>query len=297
MIGEVNSDPKMATVDIEKLPEIPNLSTSALPLKAMLSRYYIRDKRFKDALHVLKESENANPFLHYNDFLRTSIYVSLSKFDSAHYYSKRAFHAWPRSFIYYKNLIFTSTKLKDTLELQRALNLSIKVNNDNAQTWNQYLLAMFELKKGADKSLLATLETTMQKFSGDTAILNPTLKLFRATNLDLQNLKSKAYDLFVAGKYMKSADVSLALSKQEPEEYSHLENVGICYYAANRFAESLIYLTKSEQHPGNNTGKSAYFAGMSQISIGKKSEACESFSRAAAKSYPDAAAALKMYCK
>lgn len=223
--------------------------------------------------------------------------MSLSKFDSAHYYSKRAFHAWPRSFIYYKNLIFTSTKLKDTLELQRALNLSIKVNNDNAQTWNQYLLAMFELKKGADKSLLAKLEMTLQRFSRDTAILNPTRNLLRATNLDLQNLKSKAYDLFVAGKYMKSADVSLALSKQEPEEYSHLENVGICYYAANRFAESLIYLTKSEQHPGNNTGKSAYFAGMSQISLGKKAEACASFSQSANKSYPDAATSLKMYCK
>lgn len=115
VMGEVNADPKMATIEVEKLPDIPNLSSSTLPMKAMLSRYYIRDKRFDDALRVLKESENDNPFLHYNDFLRTSIYASLNKMDSAHFYAKRAFDAWPRASSYYKNMIFTSAKLKDTM--------------------------------------------------------------------------------------------------------------------------------------------------------------------------------------
>jgi O-antigen ligase len=63
VMGEVNSDPKMATIDVEKLPDMPNLSSSTLPMKAMMARYYIRDKRFDDALRVLKESENDNPFL------------------------------------------------------------------------------------------------------------------------------------------------------------------------------------------------------------------------------------------
>ncbi|MFM1820010.1 MAG: hypothetical protein RLZZ402_369, partial [Bacteroidota bacterium] len=40
VMGEVNADPKMATVDVEKLPDIPNLSSSTLPMKAMMARYY-----------------------------------------------------------------------------------------------------------------------------------------------------------------------------------------------------------------------------------------------------------------
>jgi TolA-binding protein len=36
---------------------------------------------------------------------------------------------------------------------------------------------------------------------------------------------------------------------------------------------------------------------MSQISTGKKAEACASFARAKAKDYPDAAAAIAQYCK
>ena len=296
VMGEVNADPKMATIDVEKLPDIPNLSSSTLPMKAMMARYYIRDKRFDDALRVLKESENDNPFLHYNDFLRTSIYASLNKMDSAHLYAKRAFDAWPRASSYYKNMIFTSAKLKDTNEIKRALQVSLDANNDIALTWNQYLLGMFEVKQGADKTMLAQLEKTLKKFPSDTAILNPTKNMLRGGNRDLQGLMAKGNALFGKGKYVQAATIYKELSALDPGNFSHLENVGICYYAGKRFAESLFYFAKSEQHPGNNTGKSAYFAGMSQLSIGKKADACSSFSRSQAKGYPDAAAAIAQNC-
>ena len=296
VMGEVNADPKMATVDVEKLPDIPNLSSSTLPMKAMMARYYIRDKRFDDALRILKESENDNPFLHYNDFLRTSIYASLNKMDSANFYAKRAFDAWPRASSYYKNMIFTSAKLKDTNAIKRALQVSLDVNNDNALTWNQYLLGMFEVKQGADKNLLAQLEQTLKKFPADTAILNPTTKMLRGGNRDLQGLIAKGNALFVKGKYSQAAAMYKELATLDPGNFSHLENVGICYYAGRSFAESLFYFAKSEQHPGNNTGKSAYFAGMSQLSIGKKAEACSSFKRSQAKGYPDAAKAIAQHC-
>ena len=297
VMGEVNSDPKMATIDVEKLPDMPNLSSSTLPMKAMLSRYYIRDKRFDDALRVLKESEKDNPFLHYNDFLRTSIYASLNKIDSAHFYAKRAFNAWPRASSYYKNIIFTSAKLKDTNEIKRALQVSLDAKNDIAITWNQYLLGMFEVKRGTDKALLETLNQTLKKFPADTAILNPTRVMLMGGNSSLQSLTAKGNALFVQGKYTQAAQAYIEMSKLDTGNFTHLENAGICFYAGKRFAESLIYFAKSEQHPGNNTGKSAYFGGMSQLSLGKKPEACASFQRAQLKSYPDAAAAIAQNCK
>lgn len=297
VMGEVNSDPKMATIDVEKLPDIPNLSSSTLPMKAMMARYYIRDKRFDDALRVLKESENDNPFLHYNDFLRTSIYASLNKMDSAHFYAKRAFNAWPRASSYYKNMIFTSAKLKDTNEIKRALQVSLDANNDIAITWNQYLLGMFEVKRGTDKTLLAQLNQTLKRFPADTAILNSTRALLMGGNTNLQALTAKGNALFVQGKYAQAAKAYIELAQLDPGNFTHLENAGICYYAGRMFAESLIYFAKSEQHPGNNTGKSAYFGGMSQLSLGKKPEACASFQRAQLKSYPDAAAAIAQNCK
>ena len=48
---------------------IPNLSTSTLPIKGLVARYYFRDKQYAEALQLLNESENVNPYLHYNDFI------------------------------------------------------------------------------------------------------------------------------------------------------------------------------------------------------------------------------------
>jgi tetratricopeptide (TPR) repeat protein len=194
-------------------------------------------------------------------------------------------------------MIFTSAKLKDTNEIKRALQVSLDVHNDNALVWNQYLLGMFEVKQGADKNLLAQLEKTLKKFPADTALLNPTKNMLRGGNRDLQGLTAKGNALFVKGKYLQAAAIYKELSQLDPGNFSHLENVGICYYAGRLFAESLFYFAKSEQHPGNNTGKSAYFAGMSQLSIGKKADACASFNRSQAKGYPDAAAAIAQHCK
>jgi tetratricopeptide (TPR) repeat protein len=216
--------------------------------------------------------------------------------DSAHFYAKRAFDAWPRASSYYKNIIFTSAKLKDTNEIKRALQVSLDAHNDIALTWNQYLLGMFEVKQGADKNLLAQLEKTLKKFPADTAILNPTKNMLRGGNRDLQGLMAKGNALFVKGNYGQAAAIYKELSSLDPGNFSHLENVGICYYAGKRYDESLFYFAKSEQHSGNNTGKSAYFAGMSQLSSGKKAEACASFARSKAKGYPDAAAAIAQNC-
>ena len=108
---------------------------------------------------------------------------------------------------------------------------------------------------------------------------------------------AKGNALFVNGKYIQAAAIYKELATLDPGNFSHLENVGICYYAGRSFTESLFYFAKSEQHPGNNTGKSAYFAGMSQLSISKKADACASFKRAQAKGYSDAAAAIAQHCK
>jgi tetratricopeptide (TPR) repeat protein len=121
--------------------------------------------------------------------------------------------------------------------------------------------------------------------------------MLRGGSRDLKGLMAKGNALFVKGKYIQAAAIYKELATLDPGNFSHLENVGICYYAGRSFTESLFYFAKSEQHPGNNTGKSAYFAGMSQLSISKKTDACASFKRAQAKGYPDAAAAIAQHCK
>ena len=301
VMGEVNADPVMKTEDVEKLPSIPNMSSSTLPLKAMIARYYIRDKKYDEALALLKESDNVNPHLYYNDFLRTAIYAAKNNFDSALYSSKRAFYNWPNATSYYKNLIFAASKKKDSTEIKKAFNLIVDHFN-TPFTWNNYLLGMYEVKGSADANLNNMLDSAIKMFPNDLATFSQTKALFNRNLKDANNKNANDYtteglQAFQKGQYVNAASSYMSAFKLDPTNYTHAENVGICLYTAQKFAGAIDYFKKSIAVGSSTTGKSEYYLGMSYLSIGKKIEACSALQLANAKKYPDAAAAITTNCK
>jgi O-antigen ligase len=301
VMGEVNADPVMKTEDVEKLPSIPDMSSSTLPLKAMIARYYIRDKNYDKALALLNESDNVNPHLYYNDFLRTAIYAAKNNFDSALYSSKKAFYNWPNATSYYKNLIFAASKKKDSTEIKKAFNLIVGHFN-TPFTWNNYLLGMYEVKGSADANLNNMLDSAIKMFPNDVATFNQTKALFSRTLKDANNKNVNDYtteglQAFQKGQYVKAASCYASAFKLDPTNYTHAENVGICYYTAQKFADAIDYFKKSIAVGSSTTGKSEYYVGMSYIATGKKLEACNALQLANAKKYPDAAAAITNNCK
>ena len=301
VMGEVNADPVMKTEDVEKLPSIPDMSSSTLPLKAMIARYYIRDKNYDEALRLLKESDNVNPHLYYNDFLRTAIYAAKNNFDSALYSSKKAFYNWPNATSYYKNLIFAASKKKDSTEIKKAFNLIVDHFN-TPFTWNNYLLGMYEVKGSADANLNNMLDSAIKMFPNDVATFNQTKALFSRTLKDANNKNVNDYtteglQAFQKGQYVKAASCYTSAFKLDPTNYTHAENVGICYYTAQKYTDAIEYFKKSIAVGSSTTGKSEYYLGMSYIATGKKLEACNALQLANAKKYPDAAAAITNNCK
>ena len=171
VMGEIDADPKMALDEVkDAFPIFPNLSTSTLPIKALVARYYFRDKLYDESMRLLNESENVNPALHYNDFIRTAIYAAKQNYDSTAYYAYRAFYNWPRATSYYKNALFAAAKKKDTVEINKVYNV-YKKYRDGGEAVNQYLMAMYEVKGGADKKMINILDSAFIHFPKDTVPL------------------------------------------------------------------------------------------------------------------------------
>jgi tetratricopeptide (TPR) repeat protein len=301
VMGEVNADPVMKTEDVEKLPAIPDMSSSTLPLKAMIARYYIRDKKYDEALALLKESENVNPHLYYNDFLRTAIYAAKNNFDSALISSKKAFYNWPNATSYYKNLIFAASKKKDSTEIKKAFNLIVDHFN-TPFTWNNYLLGMYEVKGSADANLNNMLDSAIKMFPNDLATFSQTKALFNRTAVDANNKTVNDYTTlglkaFQQGQYVKAAGYYMKAANMDPTNYTHAENVGICLYTAQKYQDAISYFNRSIAVGTSTTGKSEYYLGLSYLSSGKKIEACNALQLANNKKYPDAAATIKSNCQ
>jgi len=301
VMGEVNADPVMKTEDVEKLPAIPDMSSSTLPLKAMIARYYIRDKKYDEALALLKESDNVNPHLYYNDFLRTAIYAAKNNFDSALISSKKAFYNWPNATSYYKNLIFAASKKKDSTEIKKAFNLIVGHFN-TPFTWNNYLLGMYEVKGKADANLNHMLDSAIKLFPNDGATFTQTKALFNRSAVDANNKTVNDYTAeglkaFQQAQYVKAANLYMKAANIDPTNYTHAENVGICLYTAQKYQDAISYFNKSIAVGTSTTGISEYYLGLSYLSTGKKIEACNALQLANNKKYPDAAASIKSNCQ
>ena len=293
--------PEMKTEDVEKLPAIPDLSTSTLPLKAILARYYIRDKKYGEALALLKESDNVNPYLYYNDFLRTTIYFEKNNIDSALICSKKAFYNWPNSTGYYKNLIIAEASKKDSTEIKKAFNFIVDHYN-TPFTWNNYLLGMLEVKGKVDANLNHILDSAIKLFPNDGATFSQTKVLFNKWTIDSNNKTANDYVVFALkafqqGQYFKAANYYMKAANIDSTNYTHTENIGMCLYNSQKYLDAITYFNKSIALGTSTTGKSEYYLGNCYIARGKKIEACNALQLANNKKFPDAAASIKSNCQ
>jgi tetratricopeptide (TPR) repeat protein len=300
VMGEINEDPKMALDEVkDAFPEIPNLSTSTLPIKALVARYYLRDKMNDEAMRLLNESEHVNPYLHYNDFIRTAIFSSQGKMDSTFYYAKKAFYNWPRATSYYKNMIFAAAKMKDTAEATKAFNTYIKYRN-SGEAWNQYILGLIEINQTPITQTRALLDTAASKFPADSALFVKTRSLLYGTAISSGSLPNYALlgaQAFQKGKYLVAANYYSQASAADPSNFTHFENMGICYYTAKSYEKAIQYFNKAIDLPSANSGKSEFFKAMSYIALGNNAAGCNALQAAKAKNYPGVDAQIAQYCK
>ena len=138
IMGDLGVKPVLKLDDVKNVPMIPNLSFNTLPLSPILARYYIREKRYDEAYRLLNADKNANPSVHYNDYVLSQYFEAIKNNDSAYFYAKEAFHNWPRVGIYYYNLMPLAIRNKDTAEMNKAFASFITYRND-APTWKLYL--------------------------------------------------------------------------------------------------------------------------------------------------------------
>jgi len=300
VMGEINEDPKMPLDEVkDAFPEIPNLSTSTLPIKALVARYYFRDKKYDEAMRLLNESEAVNPYLHYNDFIKTAVFSTQLKFDSTFAYAKKAFYNWPRATSYYKNMIFASAKMKDTAEVTKAFKTYTKYRN-TAEGWNQYILALIEINQTPISTTKALFDSAVKKFPADSAIFANTSSLIYGNavmNGAMPNYVALGAQAFQKGQYSNAANLYLKASQVDPSNYSHFENVGICYYTAKSFDKAIQYFNRAIDLPSANTGKSEFFKAMSYIALGNKAAGCSALQAAKAKNYPGVDVQIAQYCK
>lgn len=78
-----------------KFPDYPTINDAGMPIVCTKAEFLIKEKRFDEALEVLKSAKKANPYHMGDDKLRMNIFQAIEQYDSAMYYANRGLQALP----------------------------------------------------------------------------------------------------------------------------------------------------------------------------------------------------------
>ncbi len=302
-------------------PSIPNLTSSAQPIEGILARYYSENKKYPEALFLLRKSINDNPYIFYNQFLMANLFYTIGNLDSAKYYGEMAFHNRPRANTYYQTLIAIHAKRRDTASITKVFNVYSKYRNEPF-AWNLYISGLLnalqrgtpQLVKLADSALTmfapngnnpaseqdyANLQKRKEEIVGNlnftgTVAANPeeTAALIQKATL----IYNEGVAAFSKQDYKTAAAKFVQAAKINAFNYAIYENAGVSYFNLKDYRKAIVYFDKVIALNISKDGKSEFFKGVSLINLGDKDAACKILQIAKAKNYTDANTIIAQYC-
>ena len=268
------SDDVLALLESDFNSDLPNLSYTAIPIKALMSRYYTAKGDYSKALSLLDESIAENPYLKFSESEKAEVYDILGVKDSFKYYSKESFYGLPKNQRHWIQFSKASVIDNDTLALDEGFEL-IK---DETNTFFRlaYLSTNFSIGRDSDHVKQIALESK-NIFNQDEEIrLSADYIIYGKVNVDSAIVLSKnAEKFFGSGIYDRSSKNYILASELNPGDHTHFENAGVSLLREKKYSESLKYLQYVKDSLNPKTGKSEYLMASIYEIQGKLKEACD----------------------
>ena len=289
---------KLPLETVEKFEDqLPNITVTTLPLKMLKARYYMRDSVVEKALSLYYQSRKDNPYLKIADFELAKYHFKENNMDSAEYYSRMAFKALPRNYLYTRQYFQILTKQKKEQELDNAFK-EIK-NNFIIDQWRDYMFSKITINKDSKDELIDLLNVAKENISDQNQLLTiETILKVGYSNLDdLGKIIIDAETFYKQDKFIEAANLYESAARMNDSEYTHYENAALSFYRGDNFeqAEKLFRYVLSSFEVKN--GKSEFYLGLLLYEKKELENACNFWNIAINKNYPLALKVKQTFCK
>ena len=282
---------------IEKMElEIPNVTVTTIPLKSIKARYYLNNNQYDKALKSLEGSSKPNPFLYFTENMKSRIFQAKGNTDSAYYYSKIAFFGLPNNSLHVANFVKLAMAKKDTISIKKAADQLL--DNQSQANWQNIITAYIDIVGAENPELMKLTNRAVEIFpKNQNFLLLRKLAHIKPSKIRSGvNLAKEALLHFQNKQYAKAASYYLEAAKEDPMEYSYLENAATCFYQLKEYGNSMLYSSKVINILNPGTGKSEYLHGISKIAMGDLQGGCNFISKAIELNYKEALVTQKQFC-
>lgn len=269
------AQPGVTWMDVNpKFPAIPNLAENNIPINDTKAWYLFRSQKYDEALYLLNQDKNANPYSMSKEWLKASIYTSRGMIDSAHFYSKKGFFIRPRNLSLFNIVCRTSVPLKDTTTIQKAFK-EYRKYRDEPHAWKIYMRSLFAVHY--DRTELVKLADSLAKTFPNDSEIQHTRYFIRAGFAGMKK------------DFPEALENLLGIMKLFPNDYENMENIGITYYFLKDYASAAKYFKRVADAKVYPNGKSEFYLGNCLLQLGQKEEACKYLYISANRNYPGGA--------
>lgn len=266
-----DANPPFKSDEVNPLfPSIPNLNEVGMPIANMKAKYLAQEGKYKEALTILNEDKQSNPYLYFAEFIKANIALSSGQIDTGVYYAKLAYYNRPANQQLYDLLYDLSRDLNDTMEMKKAFGKKTSTRPE-ATDYFKHSQSFYTINKNTDIRL-NTLQDGLKKFPKDST-LNFQFNFVKGLVYFNQQNNAEAISLFIK-----------ALSYQDSPFAN--QNIGYGYFNMGKFSEAIPYLSNALSSGQFRDGRTEYYRGRCYLQLSQFDKACLDFKQAAAFGYP-----------
>ena len=260
--------------------DFPNLTETAMPIKAMKARYYWLAGKKEEAHEMALKGIKDNPKIHFGDNLKSIFFLEENKIDSAYYYAKKAFDGLPNNMPHYDMYMRTLAFKRDATAINEAFNRVHKLAGDTKGIWTIYLRTLALTRSLGDPFSMAKAQEAFKLYPTDENIfqLYRILTYGQAKIAAADKFAADAKDMFDKGNFLGAADLYAKAFDSDPLQYSHSVNAALTYYKIRDFNKAIKYLSlsKSSKDPAV-VEKAIRFSALSFSQLGDLKQTCANF--------------------
>ena len=260
--------------------DFPNLTETAMPIKAMKARYYYLAGKKQEAHEMALKGVKDNPKIHFGNNLKATFFLQENKIDSAYYYAKKAFDGLPNNMPHYDLYMRTLAFKRDAQAINSAFEKVRKVGGDTKSIWTIYLRTLALTRSIGDPFSMAKSQEAFNLYPNDENIFQLYRILTYGQNriAEADNFSNNAKALFDKGEYSQAAELYVKAFDKDPLRYSIALNAAFSFFNLKDFASALKYFNMSIQSKKDEVSeKGSRFKALCLINLGNRKEGCAEF--------------------
>lgn len=275
-------------------PLLPNLSMEAEPIVVSKARYLFRDKKYEQALELLK-ADRSSPYDTRPEFFIAQAYFNLGNYDSALVYNYKVYKYKP---LFFNNLLNICRILEIKKLYPEAMDLVYKFTTMDRTNPDGYLFGAALCENGGymDKAI-ALLDSGQKYLSGNEEIMKQKTELSVKVKIKpYEEIYRKAQQAYVNKDYKEALRYFNEFIGKEPDLTAAYELRAYCYFFLKEYNRSLADVAKVFAANAQNGG--IYnLRGVNLKMLGNMESACRDFEQAVKMGDKDAVTNLEQFCK